>query len=101
MEFLGVFLLEFCFWSLLEAQPLRASFPTAKTGMEKLAFDLAAAQSWRTKILEHSGLDYKKAVDWCFQGHKYISSASWRKDMFRNVIQPLEQCYKYLSGHTF
>ncbi|KAK8024506.1 hypothetical protein PG993_012572 [Apiospora rasikravindrae] len=98
MEFLGVLLLEFCFWSLLEALPLRASFPTPNTEIEKLAFDLAAAQSWRTKVLEHSGLDYKKAIDWCFQGHKDISSASWRKDMFRNVIQPLEQCYKYLSG---
>ncbi|KAK7917788.1 hypothetical protein PG985_011396 [Apiospora marii] len=95
MEFLGVLLLEFCFWSLLEAHPLRASFPKAKTEMEKLAFDLAAAQSWRTKVLEHSGLDYKKAVDWCFQGHKDISSASWRKDMFRNVIQPLEQCHNF------
>lgn len=99
MEFLGVLLLEFCFWSLLEAHPLRAIFPPGETEMEKLAFDLAAAQSWRSEVLEHSGLDYKKAVDWCFQGHKDISSASWRKDMFRNVVQPLEQCNKYLSGH--
>ncbi|KAK7989931.1 hypothetical protein PG989_010246 [Apiospora arundinis] len=101
MEFLGVLLLEFCFWSLLETNPLRASFPAAGTDMERLAFDLAAAQSWRNSVLEHSGLDYKKAVDWCFQGHKDISSTTWRKDMFRNVIQPLEHCYNYLSGHTF
>ncbi|KAK8102086.1 hypothetical protein PG984_015232 [Apiospora sp. TS-2023a] len=101
MESLGVLLLELCFWSLLEAHPLRAIFPTGETEMQKLAFDLAAAQSWRSEVLEHSGLDYKKAVDWCFQGHKDISSASWRKDMFRNVIQPLENCHRYLSGHPF
>lgn len=99
MEVLGIVLLELCFWSLLQSQKVRKSFPQGGTERVRRSYDLLAAKIWKAEVLCDSGLDYQQAVDWCFHGnHSNTSSPQWRREMFRKVIQPLENCHRYLGG---
>lgn len=100
MVVLGITLLELCFWSLLESQasPSLTEYETCNTEQGQRALDLATAITWRNKILDNTGPDYRDAVEWCFKGHPETSSTEWKRAMFQNVIQPLEKCNGYLSG---
>jgi hypothetical protein len=90
---LGILLLELCFGQRLEDHPLRKKHP-AGAGETKEAYDLFAAMKWSQSVSDEAGDDYASAVKWCFTGAN-DSNRSWRGEMIKNVIRPLEMC----QGH--
>ncbi|KAI0419139.1 hypothetical protein F5X98DRAFT_335315 [Xylaria grammica] len=92
---LGILLLELCFGRRLEDSPHRKNYPT-DTGDVKNAFDLMAALKWSRGVSEEGGDDYASAVKWCFMGANY-SNQSWRSEIVKNVIRPLEVCQEHFK----
>jgi hypothetical protein len=90
---LGILLLELCFGRRLEDHPLRKKHP-AGAGETKQAFDCMAALKWSQSVRDEGGDDYASAVKWCFTGAQN-TDPSWRCDIIKNVIRPLEIC----QGH--
>jgi hypothetical protein len=90
---LGILLLELCFGQRLEDHPLRKKHPTEA----KEAFDLMAALEWSQRVGDEAGDDYASAVKWCFTGAN-SSNQSWRSEMIKNVIRPLEACQQHFKS---
>lgn len=88
---LGILLLELCFGRRLEDHPLRTKFPSSE-GQAKQAFDLMAALKWSQSVNDEGGEDYAAAVKWCFLTETKNANRSWRSDIIKNVINPLEKC---------
>ncbi|KAF2193838.1 hypothetical protein K469DRAFT_549881 [Zopfia rhizophila CBS 207.26] len=93
---LGILLLELCFGRRLEDHPLRKKHP-AETGEVKRAFDLMAALKWSQGVVDEGGDDYASAVKWCFWGSNNANQ-SWRGEIIKNVIRPLERCQEYFKA---
>ncbi|KAJ4294169.1 hypothetical protein N0V90_007859 [Kalmusia sp. IMI 367209] len=93
---LGILLVELCFGSRLEEQPIRQRYPT-EFGEAKQAYDLVAALKWSEKVLGDGGKDYASAVRWCFFPSVTTGDPSWRGEMIKNVIEPLERCKEHLT----
>lgn len=63
--------------------------------------DLVAAHDWAHGVLDEAGPDYASAVDWCLVSRPIISPGEgWRKEFLQSVVQPLENCHKYLDPST-
>jgi hypothetical protein len=90
---LGILLLELCFGKRLEDHPLRKKHP-AGDEQTRPALDLMAALQWSKNVADEGGDDYASAVKWCFTGSS-VSNQSWRGEIIRNVIQPLETCQEH------
>ncbi|OTB01992.1 hypothetical protein M426DRAFT_265320 [Hypoxylon sp. CI-4A] len=97
LELLGIILLELCFGQLLEDQQCRQDLPSGNDEMQKHGFDYLAARKWSLEVSEEAGFDFDDAIKWCLDGHRNATADSWRGEMFRQVVQPLERCYKQLS----
>jgi hypothetical protein len=95
---LGIILLELCFGQRLEDQPLRKKHP-AGTGDTKQAFDLMAALGWSHSVADEAGDDYASAVRWCFTGAN-LANQSWRREIIKNVVRPLEICQEHFGAAT-
>lgn len=93
---LGILLLELCFGQRLEDHPLRKKYP-AGTGDAKQAFNLMAALKWSQSVVDEGGNDYASAVKWCFTGASN-ANGSWREEIIKNVIRPLEKCQEYFTA---
>lgn len=94
---LGIILLELCFGDTLEQQPYRKKWPTGETETEKAGYDFLAASEWLDHVNGEAGLDYSDAVSWCLLGRSSSTPDTWRHDMLRKVIQPLQRCRNYLG----
>ncbi|CAO2648283.1 Nn.00g075500.m01.CDS01 [Neocucurbitaria sp. VM-36] len=92
---LGILLLELCFGQRLEDHALRRRYP-AGTGESSEAFDLVAALKWLQGVSDEGGADYASAVKWCFTGAN-DTDKSWRHEMIKNVIRPLEMCQEHFK----
>jgi hypothetical protein len=92
---LGILLLELCFGQRLEDHPLRKKHPI-EAGEIKQAYDLMAALKWSQSASDEAGDDYASAVKWCFTGANNANH-SWRGEMIKNVIRPLELCQKHFE----
>jgi hypothetical protein len=92
---LGILLLELCFGQRLEDHPLRKKHPI-EAGEIKQAYDLMAALKWSQSASDEAGDDYASAVKWCFTGTNNANH-SWRGEMIKNVIRPLELCQKHFE----
>lgn len=92
---LGILLLELCFGKRLEDHPQRQRLPAASGG-EKQAYDLQAAISWSQKVAGEGGDDYACAVNWCFT-RGYNAAKSWRIEIIKNVVRPLEMCQEHFK----
>jgi hypothetical protein len=92
---LGILLLELCFGQRLEDHHLRKRYP-AGSGEAKQAFDLKAALKWSQSVSDEGGDDYAAAVKWCFTGTN-SSDQSWRGEIIKNVIRPLEMCQEHFK----
>ncbi|KAF2013042.1 hypothetical protein BU24DRAFT_425606 [Aaosphaeria arxii CBS 175.79] len=90
---LGILLLELCFGRRLEDHPYRRKLPE-ETGDAKQAFDLVAALRWSNEVGDEGGEDYASAVKWCFMSGN-IADKSWRSEIIKNVIRPLESCQEH------
>ncbi|USP72744.1 hypothetical protein yc1106_00018 [Curvularia clavata] len=95
---LGILLLELCFGQRLEDHPIRKRHP-AGAGEAKQAFDCVAALKWSQSVSDEGGDDYASAVKWCFMGAN-SSNQSWRREVIRNVIRPLEMCQEHFKTAT-
>lgn len=93
---LGILLLELCFGQRLEDHHLRQKHP-AGFGEVKQALDLKAALKWSRIVGDEGGDDYAAAVRWCFTGANNANS-SWRSEIIRNVIRPLEICQEHFKA---
>ncbi|KAF1948435.1 hypothetical protein CC80DRAFT_498210 [Byssothecium circinans] len=93
---LGILLLELCFGRRLEDHPLRKKHP-ANAGEAKQAFDLMAALKWSQGVGDEGGADYASAVKWCFFTGATNANQSWRGEIIKNVIRPLEKCQEYFK----
>jgi hypothetical protein len=98
LDQLGIILLELCFGKTLEEQPYRERWPAGQNEREKAVFDVMAARDWQCHVNEEAGLDYAEAVGWCLGGNRSAAPESWREDMLRKVIEPLQRCRDYLTG---
>jgi len=94
---LGIILLELCFGDTLEQQPYRKKWPAGETETEKAGYDFLAASEWLDHVNGEAGLDYSDAVSWCLLGRSSSTPDTWRHDMLRKVIQPLQRCRDYLG----
>lgn len=92
---LGILLLELCFGRRLEDHPLRKRHPAAG-GETKQAFDLMAALKWSQSVGDEGGDEYACAVKWCFTGANNANQ-SWRGEIIKNVIRPLEMCQEHFK----
>lgn len=92
---LGILLLELCFGRRLEDQPQRQQFPSGPAEANQ-AFDLMAALQWSEGVGDEGGEDYASAVKWCFTGAK-MANQSWRGDIIKNVVGPLEACQEHFK----
>lgn len=88
---LGILLLELCFGTRLEDHPLRKQH-RAETEEIKQALDLKAALKWSQSVYDEGGEDYASAVRWCFLPNVQHTKGSWRLEIIKNVIRPLEKC---------
>lgn len=88
---LGILLLELCFGRRLEDHPLRQKYPDT-AGQSKQAFDLMAALKWCQGVGDEGGDEYASAVKWCFFTSATNGNKSWRGELIKNVIRPLEKC---------
>ncbi|KAI0542938.1 hypothetical protein GGR58DRAFT_2827 [Xylaria digitata] len=93
---LGIMLLELCFDMRLEDSSHRKNSPS-ETADVKHALDLMAALKWAQSVNEEGGDDYASAVKWCFTGSNYANQ-SWRSEMIKNVIRPLEICQEHFKA---
>lgn len=93
---LGIILLELCFGERLEDNPLRTRYP-AVTQDIKQALDLQAAMQWAPSVQEEGGDDYASAVRWCFLPSVQHTKGSWRLEIIKNVIRPLEKCQEHFQ----
>lgn len=56
-----------------------------------------AALKWSNSVEEEGGEDYMSAVKWCFtEGSN--ASQSWRTEIVKNVIRPLELCQEHFKA---
>lgn len=94
---LGIVLEELCFRCSVEkrrAQRVRA-------GQKQLVLDTDVGVDWLRDISnEAAGLEYKGAVKWCLLDHRVASqeSDSWRREMLKHVVGPLERSYRQFTG---
>lgn len=94
---LGILLLELCFGKRLEDQNFYKI--TADGDPEiKRALDLMAAVNWSQKVSEEEGENYASAVKWCLVTSARKSNESWRSQLIKNVIKPLEQCQEHFKA---
>ncbi|KAI9894521.1 MAG: hypothetical protein M1814_001875 [Vezdaea aestivalis] len=91
---LGIRLLELCFGVSLESSQFRQKFPTGDTTTAP-HLDHAAALLWSNKVNEQAGPEFAEAVKWCLYASE-LSDGSWKKDMWKHVIDPLEYCHRQL-----
>ncbi|KAL7945838.1 hypothetical protein V8C42DRAFT_352819 [Trichoderma barbatum] len=92
----GILLLELCFGKILADQPLRKEWPSGQTEQEQTMFDVLAARDWQCEVIEEAGSDYSDAIAWCLGGNRSAPRETWRQDMLRNVVSPLQRCQEYL-----
>jgi hypothetical protein len=92
---LGILLLELCFGMRLEDHRCRKKYPAE--GEHKQTFDNMAALEWSNHAQEEGGEDYASAVRWCFTPTS-ITKQSWRGEIIKNVIQPLETCQRHFEA---
>ncbi|PGG95724.1 hypothetical protein GX51_08147 [Blastomyces parvus] len=90
---LGILLLELCFGRRLEDHPLRRKHPVGDE-QSRQTFDLMAALKWSSSVQGEAGDDYASAVKWCFMEGSSVNQ-SWRGEIVKYVIRPLELC----QGH--
>lgn len=93
---LGILLLELCFGRRLEDHPLRKKHPLGD-GEAKRAFDLMAAITWSHHVSDEGGEDYASAVKWCLITSARKANDSWRSEIVKNVIRPLEKCQEHFK----
>ncbi|KAH7086083.1 hypothetical protein BKA63DRAFT_32446 [Paraphoma chrysanthemicola] len=96
---LGILLLELCYGRRLEDYAFRKKYEPS-TGDTKDAFDLMAALKWSQGLSEEGGPEYAAAVKWCFFAGTGTGSGSnsWRGEIIKNVIRPLEKCQEFFEG---
>lgn len=92
---LGILLLELCFGMRLEDHKCRKMHPADEE--HKQLYDNLAALEWSAHAQEEGGEDYASAVKWCFTPTS-ITKQSWRGEIIKNVIQPLETCQKHFEA---
>jgi hypothetical protein len=91
---LGIILIELCFGKRLEDQPMRKKYPPGDA-QSKEGYDLLAATKWSNYVCGEGGDEYANAVKWCFTAVGDMSK-SWRGEIIKNVLQPLERCQEHL-----
>ncbi|KAF2737058.1 hypothetical protein EJ04DRAFT_431637 [Polyplosphaeria fusca] len=55
-----------------------------------------SAMQWSKAVGEEAGPEFAEAIDWCLHA-KQASDGSWRKEIWSNVIVPLDACHKQVS----
>ncbi|KAI0886875.1 uncharacterized protein GGS22DRAFT_118772 [Annulohypoxylon maeteangense] len=96
-ELIGIVLLELCFGQLLEEHSIRRQCPAGNNESEKFIFDVVAARRWNEKVSDEAGSEFDRAIKWCFEGYRNAEPENWRKEMWRHVVRPLENCQMHLS----
>ncbi|KAM3422821.1 hypothetical protein BST61_g303 [Cercospora zeina] len=94
---LGILLLELCEGNTLEQSPLREQYRSS-SGEPDFIMDRAAASRWAMTIEGNAGPDYADAVHWCLGRTHGPRDQSWRQELRRNVIEPLQELYEPLSS---
>jgi hypothetical protein len=92
---LGIRLLELCFGSALENTDFRRQLPIGDD-ISGPILDYAAAIQWSKLVAEEAGPEFAEAIDWCLHV-KEVNDGSWRKELWHQVILPLDTCHKQVS----
>ncbi|KAL8392067.1 hypothetical protein RB595_002318 [Gaeumannomyces hyphopodioides] len=98
---LGIVLEELCFGCSVEKRRAQRGYPVARVGQKQLVLDVEVGVDWLREISnEAAGLEYKSAVKWCLLDHRVASqeSDSWRREMLKHVVGPLERSYRQFTG---
>jgi hypothetical protein len=89
---LGLRLLELCFGVSIENTKFRKQLGAGDDTTSPL-FDLTAAYQWSKEVGEEAGPEFAEAIHWCLHARQ-LSDGNWRKDIWTNVIVPLDSCYQ-------
>lgn len=92
---LGIRLLELCFGTPIEDVSFRKQLPAGDSTLSPL-FDYTAAIQWSRLVGEEAGPEFSEAIEWCLHA-KTLNDSSWRTELWRHVILPLEACHKQMS----
>ncbi|KAL8365104.1 hypothetical protein RB595_004090 [Gaeumannomyces hyphopodioides] len=102
---LGIVLAELCFRCSIERRRAQKGHHGGGTGdkteQEQHNLDVALAISWLGEMAdEAAGHEYQGAVKWCLVDNVISSgcSDSWRREMFWQVVAPLEQSYRQFTS---
>ena len=115
---LGILLIELCHGMPLEEHEMRRqlvspslSGTTSNTTLSTatpssninaaldFALDLAVAMEWSRSVSGEAGERFADAVEWCLRNKLMnVKDSTWRKELFANVIEPLQFCHVQLSG---
>lgn len=94
---LGILLLELCFGERLEDQGFYRTTTDGDAEIKR-ALDLMAAVRWSQKVSDEEGEDYASAVKWCLVTSARKVNDSWRSQLIKNVIKPLEKCQEHFKA---
>ena len=100
---LGIILLELCFGVAIEEHEIRKKFSAlAYDSTISHTLDLIAALEWCDQhAVEEAGQDFASAIEWCLKNTTARNSRedqSWREELFIKVVEPLEECCRYLNS---
>lgn len=95
---LGIMLLELAFGQVLEQNPLRQQWPSSNDEAN-VFLDKAAAEQWCERYAPEEHPHFEDPVMWCLRQpmtrtKRAHDDDTWRKDLFSNVVHPLEVCCK-------
>ena len=95
---LGIILLELAFGRLVEVHPLRQRYQTPRNQQDHF-LDKAVAEEWCARDARDEHPDFEEPVKWCFNPRSArtrvdLDDDSWRKKLFKQVVQPLARCCK-------
>jgi hypothetical protein len=92
---LGIRLLELCFSAPLESTTFRTRLPAGDETQAHF-LDKAAANEWSELVSEEAGPEFAEAIKWCLRTEQR-ADGNWRKELWQNVIVPLDACHKQVS----
>jgi hypothetical protein len=73
----------------------RKQLPAGDETLDQI-FDYTAAVQWSRLVSEEAGPEFAEAIEWCLHA-KTLNNNSWRKELWQNIIVPLDACHKQVS----
>lgn len=96
---LGITLLELCFYKPFEEYLAQNSISSIDPAFQPIQ-DHGLAMQWCDSAVDETGPEYADAVRWCLE-RTFSRKDQWRHELIEKVLEPLQACYKHLTGVNY